>query len=65
MACASTPPPGVTLVGLLTAEIYNYTDYAGAHAVGTREPAAAKALLDRLAGPQAPAILKAKGMELP
>lgn len=57
--------PGVTLVGPLPAEIQNYTVYAGALAAGTREPAAAKALLDWLAGPQAPAVLKAKGMELP
>ena len=57
--------PGVTLVGPLPAEIQNYTVYAGALATATREPVAAKELLDWLAGPQAPAVLKAKGMELP
>lgn len=57
--------PGVTLVGPLPAEIQNYTVYAGAPAAATREPAAAAALLDWLAGPQAAAVLKAKGMELP
>lgn len=57
--------PGVTLVGPLPSEIQNYTVYAGALAAGTREPAAARALLDWLAGAQAPAVLKAKGMELP
>ena len=57
--------PGVTLVGPLPAEIQNYTVYAGAPAAATREPAAARALLDWLAGPQAAAVLKAKGMELP
>ena len=57
--------PGVTLVGPLPAEIQNYTVYAGAAAASTREPAAAQALLNWLAGPQAPAVLKAKGMELP
>jgi molybdate transport system substrate-binding protein len=57
--------PGVTLVGPLPAEIQNYTVYAGAASAGTREAPAAKALLDWLAGPQAAAVLKAKGMELP
>ncbi|MBV8167541.1 MAG: ABC transporter substrate-binding protein, partial [Alphaproteobacteria bacterium] len=44
-------------------EIQNYTVYAGAIGAQARDPAAARALLDRLAGPQTATVLKAKGME--
>jgi molybdate transport system substrate-binding protein len=57
------PIPGVTLVGPLPAEIQNYTVYAAGIAAGAHDPAAARALIDRLVGPDAAAVLKAKGME--
>ena len=57
--------PGATLVGPLPAEIQNYTVYAGAVAAAAREPAAARALLTLLAGAQAQAVLKDKGMQAP
>jgi molybdate transport system substrate-binding protein len=57
--------PGTTLVGPLPAEIQNYTVYAGGLSAAARDVPAAQALLDWLAGPQAQAVLKAKGMELP
>lgn len=55
--------PGATLVGPLPAAIQNYTVYAGALAVRPRDAAAAQAFLDLLAGPDAQAVLAAKGME--
>jgi molybdate transport system substrate-binding protein len=57
--------PGATLVGPLPAEIQNYTVYAGGVSGTAAEPAAARALLDALAGPAAAAVLKSKGMEAP
>ena len=57
------PVKGAVLVGPLPAEIQNYTVYAGAIGAQARDPAAARALLDRLAGPQTATVLKAKGME--
>ena len=55
--------PGATLVGPIPAEIQNYTVYAGGVSATAAEPAAARALLDLLAGPAAAAVLKSKGME--
>ena len=57
--------PGATLVGPIPAEIQNYTVYAGGVSVATADPAAARALLDTLAGPAAAAVLTSKGMEAP
>ncbi len=57
------PVQGVSLVGPLPAEIQNYTVYAGAIGATARDPAAARALLERLASPQTAMVLKAKGME--
>jgi molybdate transport system substrate-binding protein len=57
--------PGVTLIGPIPAEIQNYTVYAGGLAASSREPAAARALLDWLASPTALSVLKDKGMEAP
>jgi molybdate transport system substrate-binding protein len=57
--------PGATLVGPLPAEIQNYTVYAGAVSARARDAAAAQAFLAMLAGPQAAAVLKDKGMEAP
>jgi len=57
------PIPGVTLVGPLPAAIQNYTVYAAGIAAAAPQPATARALIDRLAGPEAAAVLQAKGME--
>jgi len=57
------PVAGVTLVGPLPAEIQNYTVYAAGIGAAARDPAAARALIERLHGPEAAAVLKAKGME--
>ena len=57
--------PGATLVGPIPAEVQNYTVYAGGVSAAAAEPAAARALLDALAGPAAAAVLKSKGMEAP
>jgi molybdate transport system substrate-binding protein len=59
------PVKGVTLVGPLPAEIQNYTTYTAGIAAGTKEPAAARALLDVLSGADAAALLTQKGMERP
>jgi molybdate transport system substrate-binding protein len=57
------PVAGVKLVGPLPAEIQNYTVYAAGIGTGAKSAAAAKALVQFLAGPQALPIIKAKGME--
>jgi molybdate transport system substrate-binding protein len=57
------PVAGVTLVGPLPAEIQNYTVYAAGIGAAAHDPAAAHALIDRLAGPDGVAALKAKGMQ--
>lgn len=57
--------PGAVLVGPVPAAIQNYTVYAGAVSARAKEPEAARALLQHLAGPQAAAVLAEKGMELP
>ena len=57
--------PGAVLVGPIPAEIQNYTSYAGALSAAPRDAAAALAFLAVLAGPQAAAVLQAKGMEKP
>ncbi len=59
------PVKGVTLVGPLPAEIQNYTTYAAGLSASARGVAAAKALIQALAGPMAAPVLKAKGMEGP
>jgi molybdate transport system substrate-binding protein len=59
------PVKGVALVGPLPAEIQNYTTYAAGLSVSARDVAAAKALIQALAGPMAAPVLKAKGMEGP
>jgi molybdate transport system substrate-binding protein len=59
------PVKGAVLVGPLPAEIQNFTTYSGALAATTKEAAAAKALIDHLAGPAAAPVLKARGMERP
>jgi molybdate transport system substrate-binding protein len=57
------PHAGVTLVGPLPKEIQNYTVYAAGIGAGTKDTAAAKALIASLAGPSAQALFKTKGME--
>jgi molybdate transport system substrate-binding protein len=57
------PAKGVTLVGPLPAEIQNFTTYAAGVASGTKDPAAAAALVRALSGPDIATILRAKGME--
>ena len=57
--------PGAMLVGPIPAEIQNYTVYAGGVSATAADPAAARALLDTLAGPAAAAVLKSRGMEAP
>jgi len=60
-----TPVKGVVLVGPLPAEIQNFTTYTAAIGANARDAAAARILVERLAGPAAAPILKAKGMEKP
>jgi molybdate transport system substrate-binding protein len=59
------PIKGVDLVGPLPAEIQLYTIYAAGIATGTKERAAADALVRFLAAPRAATVLKAKGMDAP
>jgi molybdate transport system substrate-binding protein len=57
------PHAGVTLVGPLPKDIQNYTVYAAGIGAGTKDAAAAKALIASLVGPSAQALFKSKGME--
>src|SRR5262249_31978820 len=59
------PVKGVVLVGPLPAEIQNFTTYSAGVGAAATDAAAAKALVDHLAGPAAAPGLKAKGMERP
>jgi molybdate transport system substrate-binding protein len=59
------PVKGVTLAGPLPAEIQNTTVYAGSIGAAAKDGAAAKALVDFLAGPAIDPILKSKGMQKP
>jgi molybdate transport system substrate-binding protein len=59
------PVKGVVLVGPLPPEIQNYTTYTAAIGANARNTAAAKALIERIAGPAAVPILQARGMEKP
>ena len=60
-----TVVPGVRLAGPLPNEIQNFTIYAGAISANAASPAAARSLLDLLAGPATRPILLAKGMDTP
>jgi molybdate transport system substrate-binding protein len=57
------PHAGVTLVGPLPKDIQNYTVYAAGIGTVAKDGDAAKALIASLAGPQARALFKSKGME--
>ena len=60
-----TVVPGVRLAGPLPNEIQNFTIYVGAISANAASPAAARSLLDLLAGPATRPILLAKGMDTP
>lgn len=59
------PVKGVVLVGPLPAEVQNFTTYTAAAGAQAKDAAAAKSLVEHIAGPAAVPILKAKGMEKP
>ena len=59
------PVKGVTLVGPLPTDVQNITTYTAGLSASARDAAAAKALIDTIAGPAATAVLKVKGMEKP
>jgi molybdate transport system substrate-binding protein len=54
---------GAVLVGPLPEEVQNYTTYSAGLGTAARDTAAAKGLIDHLAGSAASAVLKARGME--
>lgn len=56
------PVEGATLVGPIPEAVQNYTTYAGAVAAKTAHGEAARAFLATLAGPEAAALLRSKGM---
>lgn len=56
---------GVRFVGPLPPEIQNYTDYAAAIPTSTRHPAAGRALLAWLLGPEGQKALVSRGLERP
>jgi molybdate transport system substrate-binding protein len=57
------PVKEVTLIGPLPKEIQNVTTYAGGLSAAAKEKDAAAAFLKYLAGPDAAAVLKSKGMD--
>ena len=57
------PVAGVVLVGPLPADIQNFTVYAAGIGARAQDVTAATALLKFLSGPEAIAIIKAKGMQ--
>ena len=59
------PVKGATFVGPLPADVQNFTTYSAGLGAAARDAAAAKALIQFLAGPASAPILKAKGMEKP
>lgn len=59
------PVKGVKLVGPLPAEVQNTTTYSAGLGASAKEAAAAKALIEHLAGPPSAPVLATKGMEKP
>ena len=59
------PVKGAVLVGPLPAEIQNTTTYTAGVSAAAKDGAAAKALIDHLAGPAAAPVLQMKGMDKP
>jgi hypothetical protein len=57
--------PGVQFVGPIPLMLQNYTIYSGGVSVGSRNRAAADALLLALANPENGKILKSKGLDSP
>jgi molybdate transport system substrate-binding protein len=57
------PVRGVVVVGPLPADIQNITTYTAAISTQSKSAAAAQDLLKMLSGPEAAALLKAKGMQ--
>ena len=55
--------PGVELVGLVPAEIQEFTIFTTVIPVHAKEPTAAKAFIEFLTSPRATSILKSKGLE--
>jgi molybdate transport system substrate-binding protein len=55
----------VVLVGPLPTEVQNFTTYSAGLGAAAKDAAAAKALIQFLAGPASAPILKVKGMEKP
>ncbi|POF88327.1 substrate-binding domain-containing protein [Pseudomonas putida] len=56
------PVPGISIVGLIPAEAQKMTMYSGAMVSKSQHQAAAKALLEYLASPQADAAIKTSGL---
>jgi molybdate transport system substrate-binding protein len=54
--------PGIDLVGPFPAEVQAEVVYTGAPSAATKEPAAAKAFLDYVRGPEGAGVLRSKGM---
>lgn len=59
------PVKGVRLVGPLPAEVQNITIYTAGLGAGARDPAAARAFIETIAGAAAAPVLTSKGMEKP
>jgi molybdate transport system substrate-binding protein len=55
--------PGVALVGLVPAEIQEFTSYMTVIPVHAKEPTAARVFIEFLTSPRATSILKLKGLE--
>ena len=56
--------PGVEVIGPLPGDLQNTTDFSAAVLATSRDPAAAKALVDFLRSPETVATLKARGFEM-
>ena len=59
------PVKGVVLAGPLPADVQNFTTYSAGLGAAARDAAAAKALIQFIAGPASGPILETKGMEKP
>jgi molybdate transport system substrate-binding protein len=59
------PIPGIDIVGPIPSEAQKITAYSGGVVVHSKQPAIAKQFLRFLASPEAAAIIKKSGMELP
>ena len=57
------PIPGLEIVGFLPEGAQKVTIFSAGISTGSKEPAAAKALLDYLARPQSKAVIEKTGLE--